>query len=258
MTAFGNLLKEWRKIRRFSQLQLALEADVSARHISFLESGRANPSKAMVMRLTQALAMPRPAANQAFHSAGFAPAYPDIPAGARAIAPINKAMEMVLAGHDPFPGVAVDRHWNIIAANRGASMLLSLLPSNTEPNMIALLIAAADSKLIENWEEVATLSLIRLRSEINDLGGDPALSVIAERLAGHRRVAAVELGNIRYDKAVIPSIFCFDDIRLSLFSMIAQFGSVQDIRAGELRIELMFPTDDATESWFLAPAALPR
>ncbi|NJM51534.1 MAG: helix-turn-helix transcriptional regulator [Sphingomonadales bacterium] len=132
MGSFGTILKEWRTIRRYSQLGLALEADISARHLSFLESGRANPSKSMILRLSQALAMPRPIANQAMQAAGFAPAFPDIAAESNDLAPIRKAVERMLAAHDPFPGIAVDRHWNIVSANRGGEMLMAFTPPDTK------------------------------------------------------------------------------------------------------------------------------
>jgi transcriptional regulator with XRE-family HTH domain len=250
MAAFGTMLKEWRAIRRFSQLQLAMEVDMSARHLSFLESGRANPSKSMVLRLSQALEMPRTVANQALHSAGFAPAFPDTPSDAPALAPIRKAVEMMLKSHDPFPGVTVDRHWNIISANKGGAMLMALTASVGTPNLMEVLLTTADSGLIENWEEVATLSLTRLRSEIIDYGGDETLSAMVDKLASHDRLKASNIRDINLDQAVIPTILRLGDVRLSLFSTIAAFGSVQDVRAGELRIELMFPADDATETWF--------
>jgi transcriptional regulator with XRE-family HTH domain len=250
MAAFGHMLKEWRAIRRFSQLQLAMEADMSARHLSFLESGRANPSKSMVLRLSQALEMPRPVANQALHSAGFAPAFPDTPSDAPELAPVRKALEMMLASHDPFPGVAVDRHWNIVSTNKGGAMLITLAANKAVPNLMELLMATADSGLIENWEEVAILSLTRLRSEINEYGGDETLSAMANRLAAHDRLKASNIADINLDQAVIPTSLRMGEVRLSLFSTIAQFGSVQDVRTGELRIELMFPMDDATEAWF--------
>jgi transcriptional regulator with XRE-family HTH domain len=246
---FGNILKQWRSIRRFSQLQLAMEAQLSARHLSFLESGRANPSKSMVLRLSQVLDMPRPVVNQALFAVGFAPIFPNEPADAAALAPVRKAVERMLAAHDPFPGVVVDRHWNIIATNRGGEMLKALSPGDS-PNLMELLIAAAQSGLVENWEEVAALALLRLRSEIAECGGDETLSALAEQIASHDRFKTNALSGINLDQAIIPTILRIGDARLSLFSTIAQFGSVQDVRSGELKIELMFPADDETERWF--------
>jgi len=223
---------------------------MSARHLSFLESGRSNPSRAMVLRLSEALQLPRPAANQALHAAGFAPVYPSLSDDAPELAPVNQAIATMLDQHDPFPGYAIDRHWNIVASNKGAEMLVALASPDGPPNLIDILMATATLDLIENWDEVAVLSLSRLRTEILELGGDDELSAMASRLASHERVRQVDMGSINLNQAVIPTIFRFGENRLALFSVIAQFGSVQDTRAGETRIELMFPIDDETVRFF--------
>ncbi|MEH6828544.1 helix-turn-helix domain-containing protein [Parasphingorhabdus sp.] len=247
---FGAILKDWRKTRRFSQLDLSLEAEMSARHLSFLESGRANPSRTMVLRLAEALQLPRPAANQALHAAGFAPVYPSLSDDAPELAPVHQAIATMLDHHDPFPGYAIDRHWNVVGSNQGAQMILALASPDAPANLIDILINCAGLDLIENWDEVAVLSLSRLRTEILELGGDEQLSALARRLASHERVQNVDMGSINLNQAVIPTIFRVGENRLSLFSVIAQFGSVQDTRAGETRIELMFPMDDETVRFF--------
>jgi len=247
---FGAILKDWRKTRRFSQLDLSLEAEMSARHLSFLESGRSNPSREMVLRLADALQLPRPTANQALNAAGFAPAYPSLSDDAPELAPVNQAITKMLDHHDPFPGYAIDRHWNIVSSNHGAQMILALASPGGPANLVDILIKCASLDLIENWDEVAILSLSRLRTEILDLGGDDQLSALASRLSGHERVRKADMGSINLNQAVIPTIFRLGENRLSLFSVIAQFGSVQDIRAGETRIELMFPMDEETARFF--------
>jgi transcriptional regulator with XRE-family HTH domain len=247
---FGAILKDWRKVRRFSQLDLSLEAEMSARHLSFLESGRANPSRAMVLRLSEALQLPRSAANQALHAAGFAPVYPSLSDDAPELAPVNQAIATLLDQHDPFPGYAIDRHWNIVTSNKGAEMIVALAAPGGPANLIDILLATAGLDLIENWEEVAVLTLSRLRTEILELGGDEQLSGLAKRLAAHERVRRVDMGSINLNQAVIPTIFRVGENRLALFSVIAQFGSVQDTKAGETRIELMFPMDEETTSFF--------
>lgn len=247
---FGSILKEWRKVRRFSQLDLSLEADMSTRHLSFLESGRSNPSRDMVIRLSSALQLPRPAANQALNAAGFAAVFPSLPEDAPELAPVHQAIDTMLAHHDPYPGIAVDRHWNVVKSNQGAQMLLALASPGGTANMMDILLNSAELDLIENWEEVAMLSLTRLRTEILELGGDDKLSALMQRLSSHERVKKADRTVIDLNQAVIPTILRVGENRLSLFSTIAQFGSVQDIRAGETRIELMFPMDDETASYF--------
>lgn len=247
---FGAILKDWRRVRRFSQLDLSLEAEISARHLSFLESGRSNPSRAMVLCLAEALQLPRPAANQALHAAGFAPVYPTLSDDAPELAPVNQAIAAMLDHHDPFPGYAIDRYWNVVGSNQGAEMILALASPGRPANLVDILINSAGLDLIENWEEVAVLTLSRLRTEILELGGDEMLSALAGRLARHDRVRKVDMGSINLNQAVIPAIFRVGENRLALFSAIAQFGSVQDIKAGETRIELMFPMDDETARFF--------
>jgi len=249
-TEFGNILKEWRKVRRFSQLDLSLEADLSARHLSFLESGRSNPSREMVLRLSDALQLPRPAANQALNAAGFAAIYPSLPDDAPELAPVNQAIDKMLEKHDPYPGIAVDRYWNVIKSNQGAQMLLALANPDGTANMMDILMNSAGLDLIENWDEVAMLSLTRLRTEILELGGDEKLSSLMQRLASHERVKQIDMAAINLNQAVIPTILRFGESRLSLFSTISQFGTVQDTRAGETRIEMMFPMDQETVQFF--------
>jgi transcriptional regulator with XRE-family HTH domain len=244
----GAILRDWRQLRRLSQLDLALAAGVSSRHLSFLESGRAAPSRGMVLKLANALGMPKSAANEALKAAGFAAAFPVLPAQAPDLEPVRKAISMTLERHAPFPGVAIDRSWNIVDANEAAIALFA--PVGPVSNMVELLIAVATTGLVENWEETAFLSLLRLRAEISHLGGDAALEALAARLAEHPRLAAAELGAVDFNQAVIPTTLNIGDRRLSLFSTIAQFGSVQDVEASEIRIELMYPADDATATFF--------
>ncbi len=249
-TEFGSILKEWRKVRRFSQLDLSLEADLSARHLSFLESGRSKPSREMVLRLSDALQLPRPAANQVLNAAGFAAVYPSLPDDAPELAPVNQAIDKMLEKHDPYPGIAVDRYWNVVKSNQGAQMLLALASPDGTANMMDILMNSAGLDLIENWDEVAMLALTRLRTEILELGGDEKLSALMQRLASHERVKQIDMSAINLNQAVIPTILRFGESRLSLFSTISQFGTVQDTRAGETRIEMMFPMDEETVQFF--------
>lgn len=251
---FGDIIREWRGLRRFSQLALSLEAETSARHLSFLESGRASPSRAMVLKLTQALQMPKAAANQALAAAGFAPVYPQLAVNASELAPIRAAVEMTLANHEPFPAVAIDQHWDITGANNAALALFAALGLAGQTNMLEALTAAAAGDAIVNWEETALLALQRARAELIALGGDARLKEKIDRLAGHPRLAGGELSLINLNQAVIPTRFRAGGSSLSMFSTIAQFGSVQEVAASEIRIEMMFPADEATRRYFHAAA----
>lgn len=246
---FGEMIREWRSIRRYSQLDLALTAALSSRHLSFLESGRAAPSRDMVLRLADALQMPKAVANQALNAAGFVAIYPALPLAAPALEPVRRAIDIMLANHEPFPAIAIDRGWNVVNVNDAAARLFAAIGARAgDANMIEILLGLAETDVIENWPETAVLSLARLRAEIAHLGGDARLEALARRLADHPRLA--DAPALDYDQPVIPTTFRLGGARLSVFSTIAQFGSVQDVFASELRIEHMFPADEATRAFF--------
>lgn len=244
-TAFGAELREWRVRRRVSQLDLGLAANVSARHISFLETGRSRPSRSMVLHLCDHLEVPRTARNGLLNAAGFAPAY-----GARSLdetdmAPVREALDWTLMRHDPFPAIALDRHWIVVRLNRSAALLLaaigvgeggSLLEAATDPTRLA--------PLVENWPEVARHFIVRLRTESAHLGGDPLLDSAADALQSQAGPgAAPGEGPL---PAVMPTRYRAGETVLSFFSTIAHFGSAEDIALADLKIELMFPADAAT------------
>lgn len=251
MTAsFGDIIRRWRAIRRYSQLDLSLEAEISARHLSFLESGRANPSRAMVLTLSSALAMPRSAANLAMRAAGFAPAFPQLADDAPDLAPVRAAVDMTLDNHAPLPAVAIDREWNVLSANAPMTSLFAAIGADGLTNMLDALIALGETDIIENWEETALLALVRLRAEIDETGGDTTLEKQARLLAASPRLESHDLGAVNLNQAVIPSVFLIGGERLAMFSAIAQFGTVQDVAASEIRLEMFFPADAATRRYF--------
>lgn len=252
-SSFGVLIREWRSQRRYSQLELSLAAELSSRHLSFLESGRASPSRAMVLKLSEALGMPKGVANQALHAAGFAPAFPKLPREAPDLAPVRAAIAALLANHEPLPAVAIDQHWDVFAANEAAMRLFAAL-GVPAANMIEALIVLGAGEAVVNWEETAFLALQRLRAEIAHLGGEARLEALAAALAGHRRLAGGRTAHLDADRAVIPTVFRIDGERLSMFSTIAQFGSVQDVAASEFRVEMMFPADEPTRRHFESQA----
>ena len=210
----------------------------------------------MVLRLANALQMPREATNAAMHAAGFANAYSRRCANDAALEPVRKAVAHMLSAHEPYPAVAIDRAWTIVAANAPAVRLFSLVGAAGAANMIDALLAAAEGEAIENWEETAVLSLSRLRAEIIATGGDRVLEQYSEKIAAHPRMKRFDTSQVDFSQAVIPTIFSVGGVRLSLFSTIAQFGTVQDVAAADLRIEMMFPADDASERWLRSGASL--
>ena len=182
---FGPVLKRWRAHRRVSQLDLALEAGVSARHLAFLETGKSRPSREMVVMLGAALDVPLRERNELLLAAGFAPVYPEHPLDAERLAPIRTACEMLLARHEPFPGIQFDRHWNLLSANAAARRLFGVDPGSLPVNMVDLLTSNPSIRDgIVNWAEVAHDLLMRLRLEATSGGPDPRLDALIEQLAG--------------------------------------------------------------------------
>jgi transcriptional regulator with XRE-family HTH domain len=239
---FPNLLRHWRAIRRMSQLELALRAEVSARHVSFLESGRAKPSRNMVATLTEALQVPLAERNALLGAAGFAPAYQARPQSDRCLALPQAALAWMLDRHAPYPGLALDRHWRLVRTNAPAERLLAAAGVGRGDSLLtACGPDGALRPLIANWAEVARYLAARLQTEIEHYGGDPVL-------AAHRDAILVGLKRPIPDPVspILPVNYMLGDIRLSFISTIAHFGGAGDIALDDLRIELMFPADEST------------
>lgn len=250
---FGGVLKDWRGRRRISQLDLGLAANVSARHISFLETGRARPSKSMVMQLSETLDMPRADRNVLLNAAGFSPAYRARGLDVAEMSHIRGAMDWTLQQHDPFPGLALDRHWNIININKAGKLLLGALQLGPGDSLLdAFANPGPLREALLNWPEVARHSIVRLKTESNHFGGDPVLDTAIEKLRDSLPSADSEKDE--QIPAVIPVKFNTQAGILSFFSTIAQFGSAEDVVLADLKIELMFPADDVTRQTLLAMA----
>lgn len=252
-TSFGALLKDWRGRRRVSQLDLSLTADVSARHIAFLETGRSKPSRDMVVQLSEALSIPRADRNMLLNAAGFAPAYRRRELSDKEMAHVEAAVSWTLERHDPFPAMAVDRHWRIVKANRCFSMLLEGIGLGPGDSLLeAAINSSAMREAVEDWPEVARHMSVRLRTESAHLGGDAILDEAADTLA--RQAGPRPSGHDAALEAVIPTRYRAGDMVLSFFSTIAQFGSAEDIALADLKIELMFPADNQTRQVLVASA----
>lgn len=245
-SSFGAVLKEWRGQRRMSQLDLGLSSNVSARHISFLETGRAQPSRSMVLQLCETLEIPRTARNVLLNAAGYAPAYRRRDLAGTDMEHVRAAVDWTLERHTPYPAMALDRHWTIVKANGAGQLLLSGAGlSEGDSLLVALTDGERLAQAIENWTEVAQHMVVRLRTESAHLGGDPVLDEAANALSG-------VLSNIPHTPsaqplpAIIPARYRANCQILSFFSTLAQFGTAEDIALAELKIEMMFPADEQT------------
>ncbi len=244
-TSVGELLRDWRQRRRLSQLDLASDAGVSARHLSFVETGRARPSREMVLHLAEQLSVPLRDRNALLLAAGFAPVYarrglddPDMSA-------VRRALDLVLAAYEPFPALVVDRGWNLVAANRGLAPLVEgVAPELLRPPANVLRLSLHPDGLaprILNLPEWRAHVLHRLGREA-DLTGDAALTAL------HRELAALPGGSDRSppNGIAVPLRVRAGDEVLSFLSTVTTFGTAVDLTAAELSVEAFLPADAAT------------
>jgi transcriptional regulator with XRE-family HTH domain len=248
----GTLLREWRERRRLSQFGLALDADVSARHLSFLETGKARPSREMVLRLADHLDVPLRERNALLLAAGFAPAFPDRPLDDPALRPALDAVSRVLAGHEPYPALAIDRHWTLVAANRSVSpLLVGVDPALVQPPVNVLRLSLHPQGLaprIMNLGQWRAHLLHRLRRQI-DLSGDEDLTRLFDELRAYPGARPGEPDHARGDPGIaVPLRLRTDGDRgdLSFLSTTMVFGTPIDVSLAELAIEAFFPADEAT------------
>jgi len=254
-SAFGDLLRVWRGAQGMSQLELSVAAGVSSRHVSFIETGRSRPSREMVLRLAETLALPLRHRNRLLVAAGFAPAYSQSPWEQPELGPVRHALELVLRSHEPFPAFVLDRGWDILLANEAHHRILDLLlppgaPLAAPVNAIGLVL---DPRLLRpvvaNWPVVAHVLGHRLSRQLRTPDLDPRLRHHLEELLALPGVgqAMREVHPLVDSAVVIPLSFAIADRRLSWFSTIATLGTPQDVTLEELFVESLFPADEATD-----------
>jgi transcriptional regulator with XRE-family HTH domain len=244
----GTLLRDWRQRRRLSQLDLALEAGISTRHLSFVETGRSKPSPEMVVHLAEQLEVPLRDRNRLLLAAGYAPQYSARALDDPELSPIRDALGRVLAGHEPYPAIAVDRLWNLIASNAALDPLLAgVAPELLQPPVNTLRLALHPQGMaprILNLGAWRAHLLHRLERHL-EASGDEALRALYEELlaypgpdpADHAPDAGEIMVELRLDG---------DDGELTFFSTITTFGTAVDITVSEISIEAFFPADAST------------
>ena len=252
-SAAGELLREWRGRRRMSQLDLALEAGVSARHLSFVETGRSVPSREMVLTLAEHLEVPLREQNSLLLAAGYAPVFTEMDLQDEQMSPVRDALDAILTGHEPYPAVIVDREWEIVASNDPAGMLLEGVSEElVSPPANALRITLHPDGLaprILNFEEWSSHLLTRLRRQAL-LSQDPALAELERELLSYPGVEQSSGIAEPEEMLFVPMRLRLpNDTVLSLFSTVATFGTALDITLEELSIEAFFPADEATKDY---------
>jgi transcriptional regulator with XRE-family HTH domain len=230
----GALLREWRERRNLTQREVALQSAVSARHLSFIETGRARPSREMVLHLAERLDVPLRERNRLLLAAGFAPAFGEREFEAREMAPMREAVERFLAAHEPYPALAVDGRWNVVASNRGVAYVTrDIAPALREPPANALRISLHPDGLapqISNLDDWSGYLLARLRREI-DATGDPALEDLYEELVAYPGIATA-LGREKPpdpNDIMLMHELRLDDRDLALFCTFTTFGTARDL-----------------------------
>jgi transcriptional regulator with XRE-family HTH domain len=261
--AFGNLLREWRQVRRRSQLDLAFAAEVSARHVSFLETGRARPSREMVLLLASALDVPLRERNALLQAAGFAPVYRETALAEPAMAEMAAALRLILRQHEPFGAMAIDRHWNLVMANEAYLRLVRLLLGETPAGRLeayavlpaprlnplrALFDPTRIRPLIANWEEVAREMIARVRREAAADGDSETRALLAELVQASGLSASLEASPLGPRPLVIPVEIRAGGRLLRFFTTLTTLGAPQDITLAELRIEAFHAADAATDA----------
>lgn len=246
----GGLLRHWRHRRRLSQLDLAVSADVSARHLSFVETGRSRPSRELVIHLAQHLEVPLRDCNSLLLAAGYAPVYRETPLDAEGMGPVRGALDKIVRSHEPFPAIVVDRRWDIVAANAVARTILGegVAAELLFPPVNALRVALHPEGLaprIENLDEWATHLLQRLDRQIA-VSGDVGLITLAAELRAYPGIRVNDDATDLAGRLFVPLIIRSDQGVLRFFSTVATFGTALDITVAELAIESFFPADNAT------------
>lgn len=243
---FGELLRDWRQRRRFSQLDLALAAGVSARHVSFVETGRSAPSRTMVLRLAEVLAVPPRERNHLLTAAGLAPIYPERPLDHPGMAAVRAGIERVLAAYDPYPCLVVDRSWNVVQVNSGTAVLLDGVAPHLLDRPNALRIALHPDGLAPRIRNLAqwrhhVVSRVRREAAAANVPATAALLAEIESYPGGTDDSA-DLGAV----AVPFELYRQDGVLLSFLSLVTTFGTALDLTAAELGFEAFLPADEQT------------
>jgi transcriptional regulator with XRE-family HTH domain len=263
-TRFGSLLRHWRAVRRMSQLDVALSADISQRHLSFLESGRARPSRGMVLRISEALEIPLRHRNELLSAVGLAPVYADLPLTSTELDPARDALERILRHHEPYPAMVVDAAWNILMNNSASSRIIGAcvaeedlrrLGSGGYVNFIRLMFDPKGMRPhVLSWDATATYLVGRLRRECSS-DPDSAAAVLLREVLPVAPPHFVPSPTALPLPPTAPLELDVGGQSLRLFNTLTTFGTPQDITLQDMRVEMSFPMDAESDA-LLARLAL--
>ncbi|MFZ6760411.1 helix-turn-helix domain-containing protein [Undibacterium sp. Ji50W] len=255
----GSLIREWRTLRKLSQMDLALDINISPRHLSFVETGRSTPSADLLMQIAAQLDVPLRTRNTWLLAAGYAPRYSEQGLDSARMAQARAAVQRLLDTHDPYPGVALDRHWNVVLHNQAAAALMGLLPASLSAQPMNMFRAslhpqgfAAYTKNFDEWGSYLLQVLQRLmlnaRDEsivalLEEINTYPNVQALKQSTPGNAMATATE------PALLVPCVLDLHGQQLSLFTTLTTFGSPRDITLHELCVELFYPSDPQTEAF---------
>jgi transcriptional regulator with XRE-family HTH domain len=255
----GQLLREWRERRRLSQLELSVQAEVSTRHLSFIETGRSRPTRDMIIRLTEHLEVPLRLRNRLLLAGGYAPAYPVERLDGPRLATVRSALRGVLAGHEPYPAVLVDRHWTLLDGNAGVPLLTGgVAPELLAPPVNVLRLALHPDGMagrIANLRQWRSHLLHRLDRQAAETG-DEVLRDLHRELLGYPG-GSDPVPPLSAAELVVPLRYRVEDVELLFFSITSVLGTPLDVTLAELAIESFLPADQATADLLHARRAAP-
>ncbi len=261
-SSVGTLLRDWRVRRRLSQMELALDVGVSPRHLSFVETGRSRPSPEMLMMLAARLEVPLRERNRMLLSSGYAPRYSQQPLQAQAMQPVQAALRRLLDLHQPYPGLVLDRQWNVVLANSAAQALTELVPAALHEPRLNVFRASLHphglSRMTANFEEWAGYLLSTLQRAVYN-SSDSELVSLEQEVLNYPNVQALgskHRGATSDLALLVPFVLDLPAGRMSMFTTLTTFGTPRDVTLEELCVELFYPADAQTEQ-FMRTASSP-
>ncbi len=250
VTAFGRYMKQWRRQRGLSQLELAVRADVSQRHVSFLETGRSRPKADVVHKVAEALEVPLRDRNILLEAAGLASAYPELSLSDEAAAPFYAAIRHMLESHEPYPAYVINRWWEVVDANEAGRRFFPQSGDGPIDLVDAFLRPGPTRDTIVNFSVVGWTFLRRLRREVlADSGPDERLQELLERAESYMKDVPVGTETLGSELVACPHFRIGDQV-IKTVSMVARFGAAREVTLDELRVELVFPGDEEAETFF--------
>ena len=246
---FGRYMKQWRRQRGLSQLELAVRADVSQRYLSFIETGRSRPSGDVVHRVAEALEVPIRDRNILLEAAGLAPSYPEVPLSDEAAVPFRNAIRKMLESHEPYPAYVINRWWELIDANAAGRRFFPEASDGPINLVDAFLGPGPIREMVENFSAVAWAFLGRLRREVAYSGPDERLHELLKRAEAYMKDVPRDAQGPGSEMVVCPHFRIGDQV-IRTVGLVARFGTAREVTLDELRVELAFPLDEEAEAFF--------